>query len=183
MTAPSASGDAVRLSSTEIELYGRQIAHHIVAAKRHQEKRDEHKKSAALLLIAVKAQLPHGEYGKWLAVNGIAGSTARELVQYVNDPEAAAKRKAYDDARNAERTTATAKTSGTRRFDDYPSRKGDVEVPPQQPSQPPSQPQPKAQPVSLAMERLIRDVRRLPSEEAIAHVQRCVDELRHRGAT
>jgi hypothetical protein len=126
------------LSSTEIELYGRQIAHHIVAAKRHQEKRDEHKKSAALLLIAVKEQLPHGEYGKWLAANAISQDIANRLVQQFTDPEAATQRLAAERQRQAEMRQAASKFRKFAEPDDYPSRKGDVEAPPQQPQ--PSRP-------------------------------------------
>jgi hypothetical protein len=151
------------LSSTEIELYGRQIAHHIVAAKRHQEKRDEHKKSAALLLIAVKEQLPHGEYGKWLAANAISQDIANRLVQQFTDPEAATQRLAAERQRQAEMRQAASKFRKFAEPDDYPSRKGGVEAPPQQPQ--PSRPQ--QPPVSLARERL----KRIADQYTEPHVQ------------
>src|SRR5437899_848133 len=83
-----------RLSADQIELYGRQAKHHLAAAQRHSEKATDHRKSAAWFLIAAKKELKHGEYGRWLAANGIAARTAQLLVQEYADPESEQRRRA-----------------------------------------------------------------------------------------
>lgn len=89
------------LTKDEIESYGQQVFDHLEHAKKYDLKSEEHRRSAAKLLIAVKAALPHGEYGKWLEAHRISTSAAQRLVDEYKNPEALEQRQQYDRKRKA----------------------------------------------------------------------------------